>query len=115
MPPSLNAELYQALADIPTIRVKSHVTDIAGRAGVAFLLPETSQSVNQEIILDASDYSYLAQAVWEPSNGSPNSAIPFTETALLKTTLVFGPGRTRADPAPPARPSWPPSKRRWRC
>jgi len=102
LPPSLNAELYQALADIPTIQVKSHVTDIAGRAGVSFVLPETKQSANLEIILDASAYTYLAQAAWEPSDGSPNSAIPFTETALLKTTLVFGPGSTRVDPAPPS-------------
>jgi hypothetical protein len=95
--------LYRALGDIPTIQVKSHVTDVAGRAGVAFVLPETSQSANLEIILDASDYSYLAQAAWEPSNGSPNSAIPFTETALLKTTLVSGPGSVQADSAPPSR------------
>src|SRR5579863_832138 len=83
LPPSLDAELYQALADIPAIEVKSHVTDVAGRAGVAFVLPQTPQSANLEIILDASDYTYLAQAAWEPSDGSPNSAIPFTETALL--------------------------------
>ena len=102
LPPSLNAELYQALGDIPTIQVKSHVTDIDGRAGVAFVLPETTQSANLEIILDASNYSYLAQAAWEPSNGSPNSAIPFTETALLKTTLVSGPGSTQADQVPPS-------------
>ena len=101
LPPSLNAELYQALGDIPTIRVKTHITDVDGRAGVAFMLPETSQSANLEIILDASNYSYLAQAAWEPSNGSPNSAIPFTETAVLKTTLVSGPGSVQADPAPP--------------
>ena len=100
--PSLTAELYQALADIPTIQVKSHVTDIAGRAGVAFVLPETKQSANLEIILDASDYTYLAQAAWLPSDGSPNSAIPFTETAVLKTTLVSGPGSTQPDPAPPS-------------
>ena len=102
LPPSLNAELYQALADIPAIQVKSHVTDIAGRAGVAFILPETRQSANLEIILDASTYTYLAQAAWEPSNGSPNSVIPFTETALLKTTLVVGPGSTKTDPTPPS-------------
>ncbi|HZR54174.1 MAG TPA: CU044_5270 family protein [Streptosporangiaceae bacterium] len=101
LPPSLNAELYQALADIPTIQVKSHVTDIDGRPGVAFVLPETVQNANLEIILDASDYSYLAQAAWEPSNGSPNSAIPFTEQAVLQTTLVSGPGSTRPDSAPP--------------
>jgi hypothetical protein len=103
LPPSLNAELYRALGDIPTIQVKSHVTDSDGRAGVAFVLPETSQSANLEIILDASDYSYLAQAAWEPSNGSPNSAIPFSETAVLKTTLVSGPGSVQADSAPPSR------------
>jgi hypothetical protein len=102
LPPSLNAELYRALGDIPTIEAKSHVTDIDGRAGVAFVLPETSQSANLEIILDASDYGYLAQAAWEPSNGSPNSAIPFTETAVLATTLVSGPGSVQADSAPPS-------------
>ena len=102
LPPSLNAELYRALGDIPTVEVRSHVTDIDGRAGVAFVMPENSQSSNQEIILDAKDYAYLAQAAWQPSNGTPNSAIPFTETAVLRTTLVAGPGSTAADPAPPS-------------
>ena len=102
LPPSLNAELYRALGDIPTVEVRSHVTDIDGRAGIAFVMPENSQSSNQEIILDAKDYTYLAQAAWQPSNGTPNSAIPFTETAVLRTTLVAGPGRTAADPAPPS-------------
>jgi hypothetical protein len=102
LPPSLNAELYRALGDIPTVEVRSHVTDIDGRAGIAFVMPENSQSSNQEIILDATDYTYLAQAAWQPSNGTPNSAIPFTETAVLHTTLVSGPGRTTADPAPPS-------------
>jgi hypothetical protein len=102
LPPALNAELYRALGDIPGIGVKSHVTDIAGRAGVAFVLPKTPQSANLEIILDASDYRYLAQAAWQPAGGSPNSAIPFTETALLRTTLVAGPGSTVADARPPS-------------
>jgi hypothetical protein len=102
LPPAVNAELYRALGDIPAIGVRNHVTDIAGRTGVAFVLPKTPQSANLEIILDASDYRYLAQAAWQPSDGSPNSAIPFTETALLRTTLVSGPGSSRADPAPPS-------------
>jgi hypothetical protein len=102
LPPSLNAELYRALGDIPTVEVRSHVTDIDGRTGIAFVMPENSQSSNQEIILDAKDYTYLAQAAWQPSNGTPNSAISFTETAVLRTTLVSGPGRTAADPAPPS-------------
>jgi hypothetical protein len=82
--------------------VKNHVKDIAGRPGVAFVLPKNPQSANLEIVLDASDYHYLAQAAWQPSDGSPNSAIPFAETALLRTTLVSGPGSTQADPNPPS-------------
>ena len=64
LPPPLEAEMFRALALIPTIQVKDHVKDIAGRAGVAFALPETRQSVKQEIILDASDYHLLAQGDW---------------------------------------------------
>jgi hypothetical protein len=44
----------------------------------------------------------LTEGTWSTADGSPNSAIAFTETALLKTTLVFGPGSTKADPAPPS-------------
>jgi hypothetical protein len=51
LPPSVNAELYQALGALPTVQVKSHVTDIDGRAGVAFVLPESPSHVNLEIIL----------------------------------------------------------------
>jgi hypothetical protein len=47
--------MFHALALIPMIQVKDHVTDIAGRAGVAFVLPETKQSEKAEIILDASE------------------------------------------------------------
>lgn len=102
LPPAVNAALYRALGVIPGVQVKPQVTDIAGRPGIAFVLPKTPQSANLEIILDASDYHYLAQAAWQPSDGSPNSAIPFTESALLRTTLVSGPGSTAADPDPPS-------------
>ena len=61
LPPSLEAEMFHALALIPMVQVKDHVTDIAGRAGVAFVLPETVQSEQQEIILNASTYHLLAQ------------------------------------------------------
>ena len=64
LPPSLQAEMYHALALIPGVQVRQDVKDIAGRAGVAFLLPQTKQSEQQEIILDASDYHLLARANW---------------------------------------------------
>src|SRR5215467_12880077 len=33
--------------------------------------PEMTQSANLDIILDASDYHYLARAAWESSNSTP--------------------------------------------
>ena len=50
---------------IPMIQVKDHITDIASRAGIAFVMPETGQSEKEEIILDASDYHLLAHATWD--------------------------------------------------
>ena len=71
LPPWLEAEMYHALALIPGIRVKDQVKDIAGRAGVAFVLPPTKQSEQLEIILDASDYHLLAHGNWgDPSQPS---------------------------------------------
>jgi hypothetical protein len=101
LPPALEAEMYQALADIPTVQVNDHVTDIVGRPGSGFVLPETSQSETLEIILDASSYKPLAEASWQPSNGKPDSAIGLSERAILKQVLVAGPGLTRLDPVPP--------------
>jgi hypothetical protein len=94
LPPGLTAEVYQALGDIPSVRVDSHVTDIAGRPGVAFVLPATPHGQNLEIILNAADYSFMAQAVW--------GASPFIEQAILRSVLVSGPGSTQPDSAPPS-------------
>ncbi len=44
LPPTLEAEMYQALAILPGIEVDSHVTAIDGQSGVAFVLPPTPQS-----------------------------------------------------------------------
>ena len=94
LPPALQAEVYQALAVIPGIQVDSHVTAIDGRAGVAFVLPPTPQSEKLEIILDASDYRFLAQASW----GSDSS---FSETAVVRTVIVGAPGSTQPSRTPP--------------
>jgi hypothetical protein len=102
LPPAVEAEMYQALADIPTVQVNDHATDITGRAGSGFVLPETSQSETLEIILDASSYKLLAEASWQPSDGKPHSAIGLSEWAILKQVLVAGPGLTRPDSAPPS-------------
>jgi hypothetical protein len=103
LPPALTAELYHALADIPTITARTDVTDIDGRSGVAFVLPATPQSVNLEIILSSTDYRMLAQASW--GNGGPikpqvvngtvigeAGPVAFNEQAILSEALVSGPG-----------------------
>jgi hypothetical protein len=77
VPPSkLAAELFHALADVPGITVRPHVTDVAGRTGVAFVLPpaETSGKIwvgrfngrrwmlkqSWELILNPSHYTLMA-------------------------------------------------------
>jgi hypothetical protein len=103
LPPALTAELYHALADIPTITARTDVTDIDGRSGVAFVLPATPQSVNLEIILSSTDYRMLAQASW--GNGGPikpqvvngtvigeAGPVLFNEQAILSEAFVSGPG-----------------------
>jgi hypothetical protein len=85
LPPALTAELYHALADIPTVTAKTGVTEIVGRSGIAFVLPATPQSVNLEIIMSSADYRILADAAW----GGP---VLFNEMAILSEAFVSGPG-----------------------
>jgi hypothetical protein len=90
--------MFHALALIPMVQVEDHVKDIAGRAGVAFVLPQTKQSEKQEIILDASDYHLLAQGAWD----DPAQPAPDIETAILKEYLVAELGSTQPSTAPPS-------------
>jgi hypothetical protein len=98
LPPWLKAEMYHALALIPDVQVRQNVKDIAGRAGVAFLLPQTKQSDQQEIILDASDYHLLADAHWS----NPSNPATFDETAILQEYRVAELGSTQPSTAPPS-------------
>lgn len=99
LPPALEAEMFHALALIPMVQVTDHVKDIAGRAGVAFVLPETKQSEKQEIILDASDYHLLAEGNWGADSSRPG---PMIETAVLKEYRVAELGSTQPSAAPPS-------------
>jgi hypothetical protein len=98
LPPWLEAEMFHALALIPMVRVQDHVKDIAGRAGVAFVLPETGQSEKQEIILDASDYRLLGDGTWH----NPSTPTPDIEDAILKEYPVAELGSTQQAIAPPS-------------
>jgi hypothetical protein len=94
LPPALQAEVYQALAAIPAIQVDSHVTAIDGQAGAAFVLPPTRQSEKLEIILNATNYSFLAQGSWDPDG-------LFQENAVVHMVIVGGPGSTQPSLTPP--------------
>ena len=96
LPPALQAEVYQALALLPGIQVDSHVTTIAGQAGVAFVEKATPQYANGEIILDPSTYAYLAQANWAEGGSG------FQEQAVKQMVLVAGPGSTQPSTVPPS-------------
>jgi hypothetical protein len=100
LPPKLTAELYHALADIPTVIAKPSVKDIGGQSGPAFVLPQNSQSVNQEIILSPASYQLLATADWETGGhwvqqpgGGWSGPVLSTETAVLKQAFVSGSGK----------------------
>lgn len=88
LPPRLEAEMYQALAAIPGVTVNSHVTAIDGQAGVAFVLPPTPQSEELEIILNASNYGFLAQASWGDKS-------TLYEIAVVRMVIVGAPGSTQ--------------------
>jgi hypothetical protein len=94
LPPTLGAEMYQALAILPGIEVDSHVTAIDGQAGVAFVLPPTRQSEKREIILNRSSYAFLAVASWDPDGA-------LYESAVVRMVIVGAPGSTRPSLTPP--------------
>jgi hypothetical protein len=87
LPPKLTAELFHALADIPTVFAKQGVKDKAGQVGVAFIKPYNAQSVNEEIILSPADYRVLARADWQAG------VIPMQEEMFLAQALVSGSGK----------------------
>jgi hypothetical protein len=95
LPPALQAEIYQALAALPGIRVNSHVTTIDGRAGVAFVMPRDSQGSVSEIILNPSTYAFMAFALF-------HKGTLVDEEAVVQQVLVGAPGSTRPSRTPPS-------------
>lgn len=100
LPPALQAELFHALADVPTVIAEPSVKDVGGQSGPAFILPQNGQSVNQEIILSPGSYQLLATADWETGGhwvqrpgGGWSGPVLSTETAVLKQAFVSGPDK----------------------
>jgi hypothetical protein len=99
LPPSLTAELYHALADVPGVIAKTNVKDIAGQSGVEFILPHSPYNVNQGTILSATTYQYLGQVtwpsppyVWKKQGSGWSGPGLVNEQVLLAQALVSGPG-----------------------
>ena len=82
MPPRLTAELYRSLGDIPGIEVYRHLTDVAGRTGVGFVLRAPGHpGTGESIILNPRTYQFMAFGDHEGG------------VAILRQALVSGPGR----------------------
>jgi hypothetical protein len=86
MPPSLTAELYRALGDIPGVTVNDHAEDVAGRQGVGFLSP-SQLGANMELIFDSRTYRLMGNDLLVGPSHRPVSG-----TAILREALVSGPG-----------------------
>jgi hypothetical protein len=89
--PALTAELYQALADLPGVRIDKNAVDIDGRHGVGFAMsyPRDTGDLTrgwQEIILNPGTYQFLGLKHWD------STGTTVTGTAVLRQALVSGPG-----------------------
>jgi hypothetical protein len=105
LPPKLAADLFRALAYIPGITARPRATDIAGRHGVAFVLPRTQlRGMSLELILNPSDYTLMAlgQKIVPPSgkitpmpNGSYSGIVTWVQSmqlAVIGQAYVSRPG-----------------------
>lgn len=82
--PELAAELFQALAVIPGISVRDHITDVSGRTGVGFALP--GQAGLNEIVISPQTHLLMGTQTVNAKTGRPAGV------ALLNHALVSGPG-----------------------
>jgi len=96
MPPALTAELYQALGNIPGVTVDRHATDIAGRHGIGFriALPASQSAGFDELILDPTTFAVMGQELIRGPAAGARAGHVMLGTAVLKTALVSGPGKT---------------------
>jgi hypothetical protein len=96
MPSKLTAELYHALADVPGVTVDPRATDLAGRPGVAFVLPPADgYPYRLELVLNQSDYRLTGLQQWFVGRVAGQTGIhtvPLAQFALLRTAFVARPG-----------------------
>jgi hypothetical protein len=87
LPPPLGAAIFQALARIPGVYLIPHVTDYAGRPGMAVAM--TIDGQRNELIFDPGTYQYLgSQTVLTQSVPGLPAGTVVQAIALLKTAVV---------------------------
>ncbi len=87
LPPPLRAGIFQALARIPGVQLIPHVTDYAGRPGMAVAM--TTGGQRDELIFSPDTYQYLGSetVVTQSAPGLPAGTV-VQAIALLKTAVV---------------------------
>jgi hypothetical protein len=86
--PATMAALFQALAKVPGTEVKDHVTDEAGRTGIAVSITLAS-GIRIEMIFDATTYGYLGQrTVAVRDYAQVKAGQVLDSSAVLKSTIV---------------------------
>lgn len=94
VPPTAQRAIFEALAQIPGVRVTGDVSDDAGRTGVAVAPPDTP-SYRFELIFDHSTHEYLGNrlVILKDGNGHQAGDVPYS-TAVLKIAIVDRAGQT---------------------
>jgi hypothetical protein len=101
MPPALTAELYRALGEVPGVTVNEHAVDAAGRTGIGFrspvpVIPHQAGPFPiypvDQLILDPSTYELMGYVMGYSSGSSLPWHISGISIAVLKSSLVSGPG-----------------------
>jgi hypothetical protein len=94
VPPTAQRAIFEALAQIPGVRIAGDVTDEAGRTGVA-VAPPDSPSYRFELIFDRGTHEYLGNRllILKDGNGHRAGDVPYL-TAVLKTAIVDRAGQT---------------------
>jgi hypothetical protein len=92
MSPRLTAELYQAVSDIPGVRIDQAARDVAGRPGVAFTISRgpshrfaPTAGAQLAIILDPHSYAFDGVTWLIPHS-------PVSGVAITRQVAVSGPG-----------------------
>ncbi|MEJ3744727.1 CU044_5270 family protein [Actinomycetes bacterium KLBMP 9797] len=93
--PAAQRAIFEAIAEIPGVRLVGDVTDDAGRAGVAVALPDDDRYSRYELIFDRGTHEYLGSRVVMLKDGTGvRAGDVIYATAILKIAIVDRLGQT---------------------